>query len=175
MPDQHIEYMNLAIEEAKKAGQKDEVPIGCLVVAQSGEILSAEHNRTITLNDPSAHAEMLAIRSAAGVIENYRLTGSTLYVTIEPCVMCMGAIVHARISRVVFGAQDMKWGAAGSLYNFAADSRLNHQPEVISGILFDDCRALIQDFFRAKRQKRLDLKKTFKQKKQESVYALSHL
>ena len=116
-----------------------------------GKILSAAHNLTIKLVDPTAHAEILALRKAALEINNYRLLNTTLYVTVEPCIMCMGAIVHARISRVVFGANDLKWGAAGSLYNCAEDDRLNHCVEIIAGVRAEDCRRLMQDFFRAKR------------------------
>jgi tRNA(adenine34) deaminase len=151
MNKKNIEFMKLAIREAKKAGQKAEVPVGAVLVAESGEILSLSHNQAITLSDPTAHAEILALRKAAQKVLNYRLLGTTLYVTIEPCIMCMGAIVHARVARVVFGAQDLKWGAAGSLYNYAEDVRLNHQPEIIHGVCQDECRALIQDFFRSKR------------------------
>ncbi len=151
MKEDDIKFMKLAIKEAKKAGQKDEVPIGAVLVDGSGEILSASHNQTISLADPTAHAEIMALRKAAQKIVNYRLLSTTLYVTIEPCIMCMGAIVHARVARVVFGAQDLKWGAAGSLYNFANDTRLNHQPEIIHGVCEDECRTLVQEFFRSKR------------------------
>ena len=120
-------------------------------MAESGEILSLAHNQTISLVDPTAHAEIIALRRAAQKALNYRLLNTTLYVTVEPCIMCMGAIVHARVSRVVFGANDIKWGAAGSLYNFADDTRLNHQPELIDGVYGDECRILIQEFFRSKR------------------------
>jgi tRNA(adenine34) deaminase len=151
MNKKNIEFMKLAIREAKKAGQKAEVPVGAVLVAESGDILSLSHNQAITLSDPTAHAEILALREAAQKVLNYRLLGTTLYVTIEPCIMCMGAIIHARVARVVFGAQDLKWGAAGSLYNYAEDVRLNHQPEIIHGVCQDECRALIQEFFRSKR------------------------
>ena len=115
----HIKFINLALEEAKKAGQKDEVPVGAVVVTEKGKILSCAHNHAIGLCDSTAHAEILAMREAAAKEQNYRLLNTTLYVTVEPCVMCMGAIIHARISTVVFGAFDVKWGAAGSLYNMA--------------------------------------------------------
>jgi tRNA(adenine34) deaminase len=143
--------MKLALDQAKKAGQKAEVPIGAVLVSESGEILSAAHNQSISLADPTAHAEIITLRKAAQKILNYRLLSTTLYVTIEPCIMCMGAIVHARVSRVIFGVHDPKWGAAGSLYNFADDIRLNHRPEIIQGICEDECRTLIQNFFREKR------------------------
>lgn len=151
MHEEHIKFMKLALNQAKKAGQKSEVPIGSILISESGEILSASHNQTVSLADPTAHAEIITLRKAAQKIMNYRLLSTTLYVTIEPCIMCMGAIVHARVSRVVFGAHDPKWGAAGSLYNFADDSRLNHRPEIINGICEDECRTLIKDFFREKR------------------------
>jgi tRNA(adenine34) deaminase len=143
--------MKKALNEAEKAGQKGEVPIGAVLVADRHQILAAEHNRTISLNDPTAHAEILALRSAAAKIGNYRLLNTTLYVTVEPCPMCMGAAIHARVSKVIFGIQDPKWGAAGSLYNFAADQRFNHQPEIIEGVCKVDCKSLIQEFFRQKR------------------------
>ena len=143
--------MELALIEAKKAGQMWEVPIGAILVDNDGAILSATHNRTIDLADPTAHAEILALREAALKIHNYRLLNTTLYVTVEPCIMCMGAIVHARISKVVFGTADPKWGAAGSLYHFAEDDRLNHRVAITKGVCERECRSLIQDFFRAKR------------------------
>ena len=147
----HIEFMQLALKEAKKAGQKDEVPIGAVLVAESGDILASSHNQTISLLDPTAHAEIIALRQAAQKVLNFRLLDTTLYVTIEPCIMCMGAIVHARVSTVVFGAEDPKWGAAGSLYNLADDTRLNHRTNIIHGVCRDECRSLIQDFFQKKR------------------------
>jgi tRNA(adenine34) deaminase len=151
MADTHEYFMELALKEAKSAEQIGEVPVGAILVSENGEILSAAHNQTIKRTDPTAHAEILALRKAALEINNYRLLNTTLYVTVEPCIMCMGAIVHARISRVVFGANDFKWGAAGSLYNVAKDDRLNHHVEIITGARAEDCRRLMQDFFRAKR------------------------
>jgi tRNA(adenine34) deaminase len=151
MDKKHIEFMKLAINEAKKAGQKAEVPVGAVLVAESGDILSISHNQVITLADPTAHAEILVLREAAQKVLNYRLLGTTLYVTIEPCIMCMGVIIHARVARVVFGANDLKWGASGSLYNFAEDVRLNHRPEIIQGVCQDECREMMQEFFRSKR------------------------
>ena len=143
--------MGLALKEAKIAGQIGEVPVGAVLVSENGEILAAAYNQTIKLADPTAHAEILALRKGALKINNYRLLKTTLYVTVEPCIMCMGAIVHARISQVVFGTTDPKWGAAGSLYNYAEDERLNHRVEITSGVCAEDCRRLMQDFFRAKR------------------------
>jgi tRNA(adenine34) deaminase len=151
MGDTHENFMKIALNEAKKAGQIGEVPVGAVLVSENGEILSAEHNQTIKLTDPTAHAEILALRKAATEIDNYRLLNTTLYVTVEPCIMCMGAIVHARISRVVFGTADPKWGAAGSLYNYGEDDRLNHRVEITVGVCAEDCRRLMLDFFRAKR------------------------
>jgi len=147
----HEKYMQLALEEAEKAGQMGEVPIGAILVSEDGQILSSTHNQTIDLADPTAHAEILALREAALKINNYRLLNTTLYVTVEPCIMCMGAIVHARISKLVFGTGDAKWGAAGSLYNFAGDDRLNHRVAITKGVCLQECRRLMQEFFRAKR------------------------
>jgi tRNA(adenine34) deaminase len=141
----------MALEEARRAMQIDEVPVGAVLVDVSGDLLASAHNRTIAAQDPTAHAEILALRAAAGKLRNYRLLNTTLYVTVEPCVMCAGALVHARVGRLVFGAPDPKWGACGSLYNVASDPRLNHRLEVISGVCAEECRALMQDFFRSRR------------------------
>jgi tRNA(adenine34) deaminase len=150
----HIDYMRLALQEAKKAGQSDEVPVGAVLVSEAGEVLAAARNRTVELCEPTAHAELIALRAAAGKTRNYRLLNTTLYVTIEPCPMCMGALIHARVARLVFGARDPKWGAAGSLYNLAQDRRLNHQIEVIAGVCEPECRELVQEFFRRKRMEK---------------------
>ena len=147
-----MKWMKLALEEARTAGKNQEVPVGAVLVAETGEILSTAHNETIRLSDPTAHAEILALRQAAQKVSNYRLLSTTLYVTIEPCIMCMGAIVHARVACVVFGTEDPKWGAAGSLYNLGDDARLNHRPVITSGVCREACKALIQDFFRSKRE-----------------------
>ena len=136
----HTEIMKIALTEAQKALKKGEVPIGAVLINANHRVLAAAHNQTVTLNDPTAHAEILALRSAAAKIGNYRLLNTMLYVTVEPCPMCMGAAIHARVSQVIFGTRDPKWGAAGSLYNFAADQRFNHQPEVIEGICKKDCK-----------------------------------
>ena len=146
-------YMAIALEEAEKAAQIDEVPVGAVLVDKDGQIIAQAHNQPITLCDPSAHAEMLALRMGGERTSNYRLTGATLYATIEPCVMCMGAIIHARLSRIVYGAEDPKWGGAGSLYNFASDERLNHNLKVVSGVCRDEARQIIRSFFRNKRSK----------------------
>ncbi len=146
-------YMNLAILEAKKAAGLDEVPIGAVVVDKNKDIIGFGYNCPIASNDPTSHAEINAMRMASKALNNYRLIDTTLYVTIEPCIMCMGAIIHARIKRLVFGAKDPKWGAACSLYTMAGDKRLNHHPEIISGIYKDKTRQLIKDFFIKKRSK----------------------
>jgi tRNA(adenine34) deaminase len=147
----HRHFMDLAIDEARTAESIEEVPVGALLVNADGSVISRAHNETILQCDPSAHAEMLALRRAAAEVRNYRLLGTTLYVTVEPCVMCMGAAIHARVARVVFGAPDPKWGAAGSIYNFSKEKRLNHQPEIVSGIRADQCRQLMRGFFARKR------------------------
>lgn len=146
-----IHYMSLALQQAEIAGEKGEVPVGAVVVLADGRCFAA-HNAPITLHDPSAHAEMRAMRMACEAVENYRLTDATLYVTLEPCTMCAGAIVHARIQRVVYGAVDPKTGAVESLAQVLADQRLNHQPEVSSGVLADACGKLLKDFFKKKRK-----------------------
>lgn len=146
-------YMNLAVLEAEKAAGIDEVPVGAVVVNKHETIIGYGYNRPIFSNDPTSHAEINAIRMASQAVNNYRLTGTTLYVTIEPCIMCMGAIIHARIKRVVFGAKDPKWGAAGSLYILSEDRRLNHHPEIISGICEEKTKQLIKKFFMNKRSK----------------------
>ncbi len=151
MADTHRYFMALALEEAKKAGQIGEVPVGAILVAENGNILATTHNQPIKMVDPTAHAEILALRQAARISHNYRLLNASLFVTVEPCIMCMGAIVHARIKRVVFGADDPKWGAAGSLYNLAEDNRLNHRVEIHKGVRKAECRELMQAFFRARR------------------------
>ena len=147
-------YMTIALEEAEKAARMDEVPVGAVLVDGAGRILARTYNQPIALCDPSAHAEMLALRMGGEKTGNYRLPGATLYSTIEPCVMCMGAIIHARLSRIVYGASDPKWGAAGSLYNFALDERLNHTLEVVPGVCKDEATDIIRGFFRNKRSKK---------------------
>jgi tRNA(adenine34) deaminase len=150
----HSDYMLLALEEAEKAEQAGEVPVGAVLVAKSGEILARSYNQTIARVDPCGHAEILALRAGARTIDNYRLLDTTLYVTIEPCLMCMGALIHARVAGVVFGARDPRWGGAGSLYDFSRDDRLNHRVEVTGGILGTEARQLIQGFFRRKRMRK---------------------
>lgn len=144
------QFMMQALEQAKLAAQEGEVPVGAVLV-QDGKVISKAFNRPIGNHDPSAHAEMLALRSAAGEIENYRLPGSTLYVTLEPCVMCAGAMLHARVDRVVFGARDPKTGAAGSVVDIFSIYQLNHQTTVDGGILESECGQVLRDFFKERR------------------------
>lgn len=143
--------MRQALLEAQQAARQDEVPVGAVLVARDGTVLARAHNQTIALCDPTAHAEILALRAASQAVGNYRLLDTTLYVTIEPCIMCMGALLQARVARILFGAKDPKWGGAGSRYNLAADTSLNHTIDVQGGLLENECGELIQDFFRAKR------------------------
>ncbi len=147
-------YMMLAIREAQKAEAIDEVPVGAVIVDKTQKVIGRGFNRPISTNDPTSHAEINAMRMACEHLKNYRLPQTSLYVTIEPCIMCMGAIIHARIDRIVFGAKDPKWGAVASLYNMAADHRLNHRPEVLSGICEEETKAIIKGFFRKKRRHR---------------------
>jgi tRNA(adenine34) deaminase len=146
-------YMNLAILEAKKAADIDEVPVGAVIVDKNKDVIGYGYNSPISSNDPTSHAEINAMRMASKAVKNYRLIDTTLYSTIEPCIMCMGAIIHARIRRIVFGTKDPKWGAAGSLYNMAEDKRLNHHPEIVPGIFKEKTKQLIKDFFVNKRSR----------------------
>ncbi len=148
----HQGYMKLAVAQAKRAAMIGEVPVGAVLVDDSGVVLAEDHNAPISASDPTAHAEIRVLRQAAGTVGNYRLTGTTLYVTVEPCCMCAGAIVHARVRRLVFGAWDAKTGACGSIYDIVRDSRLNHTVEVIPGVLADQCSSIIKDFFKSRRK-----------------------
>ncbi len=143
-------FMRLALAEAEKALLAGEVPVGAVVV-RGGEVVASAHNGPVGLKDPSAHAEILALRRAAEAEGNYRLAGATLYVTIEPCLMCAGALIHARVSRLVFGAPDPKGGAVVSLYEVLGDGRLNHRVEVTGGVLSEACGEILSRFFRKKR------------------------
>ena len=142
-------YMHQALEEAEKSLKKGEVPVGAVVVS-GGEVLSLAHNGSIGENDPTAHAEILAIRTACQKRKNYRLTDCDLYVTLEPCPMCLGAVVHSRIKRLVFGASDPKGGAVESMMRFPFD-RTNHRVEVKGGVLAEECGQILQDFFKERR------------------------
>ena len=148
--DHDEEFMSLALAEAEKALLAGEVPVGAIVV-RGGEVIASAHNGPVGLKDPSAHAEILALRRAAAAEGNYRLAGVTLYVTIEPCLMCAGALVHARVSRLVFGAPDSKGGAVVSLYGVLQDARLNHRVDVTGGVLREACSEILSRFFREKR------------------------
>lgn len=152
MTDHVYDLMGEAIKEAQKAAAEGEVPVGAVISDEVGSIMARAHNRPISLKDPTAHAEILAMREAARVCGNYRLTGLTLVVTVEPCIMCMGAALIARIARLVLGTMDPKGGGAGSLYDFTRDERLNHRMEVFSGVREEECRRLMQDFFRSRRE-----------------------
>lgn len=144
-------WMQYALTLAAKAGEQGEVPVGAVLIRDNA-IIGEGWNQPITLHDPSAHAEMLALRAAGQTVGNYRLPHSTLYVTLEPCPMCVGAMIHARVERVVFGAFDPKTGAAGSAFNLLTDERHNHRIAVVGGILETECAETLRAFFRARRQ-----------------------
>jgi tRNA(adenine34) deaminase len=146
-------FMQLALAEAARAGELGEVPIGAVIV-KDGEVIGRGHNLRETSNDPTTHAEMIAIREAAARIGHWRLLDTTLYVTLEPCVMCMGAIILARIPRLVYGCRDPRVGAVGSIYDFSRDDRFNHRVEVTEGVLSDECSALLSGFFQDLREKK---------------------
>ncbi len=149
--NQDEKWMRVALQEASLALKKKEVPVGAVVVYQD-KVIGRGHNQTESLNDPTAHAEILAIGAAANYLNSWRLSDAELYVTLEPCAMCAGAIVLSRIKRLVFGAFDPKAGACGSLYNIVQDARLNHQVEVATEILKEECSALLQTFFQELRE-----------------------
>jgi tRNA(adenine34) deaminase len=150
MSDADAAFMQAALDEASKAAAAGEIPVGAIVVA-GGEIIAAGQNRSIRDHDPSGHAEIVALRAAGASKGNYRLGHATLYVTLEPCAMCMGAIVQARIARVVFGAYDPKAGAAGSVIDLSDSRAFNHRFEVMGGVLADECGAVLQAFFETRR------------------------
>ncbi|WP_240754699.1 tRNA adenosine(34) deaminase TadA [Parasulfuritortus cantonensis] len=151
--DVDCRYMTEALELAREAWRLGEVPVGAVVV-QDGKVVGRGFNHPIAAHDPTGHAEIMALRDAARSLGNYRLPGCTLYVTIEPCAMCAGAIFHARVARVVYGAREPKTGAAGSVVDLFAEERLNHHAEVVGGIMAEDCGGLVSAFFAAKRQAR---------------------
>jgi tRNA(adenine34) deaminase len=152
-PETDEKWMHRALALARHAGEAGEVPVGALVVL-NGEVIGEGWNQPIVSHDPTAHAEVVALRAAAACLKNYRLSGATLYVTLEPCVMCAGAIVHARIARVVYGAADPKTGAAGSVFNLLDSAALNHRAQVTGGVLAEECGRGLKEFFQAKRQVR---------------------
>jgi len=153
MEDHHY-FMGLAIEEAARAYESREVPVGAVLVGPAGEILSRTFNSSIRLADPSAHAEILALRQAAQALNNYRLPATTLYVTLEPCAMCVGAMLHARVATLVFGARDSKTGAAGSVVDLTKVPAFNHYVKVVADVRADECADLLGRFFRERRLER---------------------
>ena len=144
------QFMQQALDQAKLAAIAGEVPVGAVLVRE-GKVISTGFNKPIMNSDPSAHAEMMAIRAAAQNESNYRLPGTTLYVTLEPCTMCAGAMLHARVERIVFGATDPKTGAAGSVLNVFSEKQINHQTQVEGGIMGDECSQVLRDFFKERR------------------------
>jgi tRNA(adenine34) deaminase len=149
-PQQDVDGMRAALAEAEKAAGEGEIPVGAVVVVK-GEIIATGRNCSIATSDPSAHAEIIALRAAGSAAGNYRLPGATLYVTLEPCVMCTGAIVQARLKRIVFGAYDKKAGALGSVEDLSDSRALNHRFEINGGLLADECSGLLRAFFAARR------------------------
>jgi len=150
MTESHNFWMRIALEEARKASKINEVPIGAVVVL-NGEIIGKGHNQPILKNDPTSHAEIEAIRNTSKKINNYRLNGADLYVTLEPCAMCYGAIVHSRISNIFFGANDRKSGVCGSCENLSEKNYFNHKPLITGGIMAKECSKILTDFFKTKR------------------------
>ncbi len=153
-----IFFIKEALKEAKKAEKKGEVPVGAVIV-RDNEIIGRGYNQSISRNDPTAHAEILALRAASSKLSNYRLNSCKLYVTVEPCPMCAGSLIWARISKIIFGAFDKKTGACGSVIDIPNSGKFNHRPEVTGGILEKPCRSLIQRFFKKKRKKCLRVPK----------------
>ncbi len=148
-----VDFMEQALALAAGASLRDEIPVGAVIV-KDGEIISTGSNENREKNDPTLHAEIIAIKKAAEYFKNERLTGCDIYVTKEPCAMCAGAIVHSRISRVIIGAEDIKYGACGTVLDICGNSRMNHIPEIKFGLLRDRCSSLLTEFFKAKREKR---------------------
>lgn len=147
-----VRWMQVALQEAALAAEEGEVPVGAVVI-HAGRIIGRGHNRTEALQDPTAHAEILALSAAANYLHNWRLVGATIYVTVEPCLMCTGALVLARVRRIVFGTHDKKFGACGSVYDIPWDNRLNHKLETTSGVLAGESTRLLQAFFQRQRKK----------------------
>ena len=148
---EHAEAMQLALTEASLALDHDDVPVGAVIIGPEGTVLASDHNRTVEWSDPTAHAELLVIRAAAYALGDWRLNGHTLVVTLEPCPMCAGAAVWARLDRIVYGAADPKGGAAWSLYNIPQDARLNHRCDLVEGVMADEAAELLTDFFSSRR------------------------
>jgi tRNA(adenine34) deaminase len=149
----HEHFMRLALDLAREAMGQGEAPVGAVIV-KDGQVVGRGHNRVYLDNDPVAHAEILAIREAAKGIGDWRLLGATAYVTLEPCIMCAAALIHARVPRLMYGARDVRWGGVGSLFDLSHDPRMNHELEVISGVMGDEAAELLQTFFRRLRQSR---------------------
>lgn len=146
MNTHHNTYMALGLEEAQRAYEEDEIPVGAVIV-KDNEVIARAHNKTRQCSDPTAHAEMLAIKDAASFLHNERLTGCSMYVTKEPCAMCAGAIVHARIETLVIGTRDYRFGACGTVLHVCGNTALNHVPVIVWGIMEDECKKILQDFF----------------------------
>ena len=149
--ENHIKYMQEALKEAELARLEDEVPVGCVIV-KDDQIIAKAHNLRETINNPLGHAETLAIKKASEVLDDWQLVDCDLYVTIEPCIMCGGAIIQSRIRKVIYGAPDLKGGAFGSSINILESKNINHRPEVINGILEEECTKIIKDYFKSKRK-----------------------
>jgi tRNA(adenine34) deaminase len=148
----HLEHMEMALDEARAAAAEDEVPVGAVIVSLKRGVIARAHNQREMLRDPTAHAEMIAITQAAQAVDSWRLEHCVLYVTLEPCPMCAGAMVLARLPMVVYGATDPKAGACDTLYQITADPRLNHRCQVVSGVLADQCASVLSQFFESKRR-----------------------
>jgi tRNA(adenine34) deaminase len=144
------EFMTLALELAETAARMGETPVGAVVV-RNRTIIGRGHNRVEVDKDPTAHAEILALREAAKTVRDWRLSAATIYVTLEPCIMCAAALIHARVSRLVYGARDDRWGGVGSLFDFSHDPRINHEFEVVSGVMKDEAAELLQEFYKGLR------------------------
>lgn len=149
--EQDRDYMAMALDEARRGAAEGEVPVGAVAVA-GGKIVASAHNRPIALADPTAHAEILALRAAAAALKAYRLIDVSIFVTLEPCVMCVGAMLNARVAKIVYGARDDKAGALGSVYDIGRDGRLNHRFEVVGGMMESECAELMRAFFRTRRE-----------------------
>ncbi len=160
MTESHEYYMSLALAQARLAWDHGEIPVGAIVTDSQGRVIAQGFNQTITTDDPTAHAEIVAMRNAGRVISDYRLTGLNLYVTLEPCTMCCGAIIHARFSKVFFGAPDPRTGGCGSVFDILGDTRHNHHAEVLGGVLKDECSELLKAFFKERRRLQKEIKKS---------------
>ncbi len=154
------DWMRCALAEARRAAEADEVPVGAVLIGADGELIAGGFNQPIRSHDPSAHAEIVVLREAAQKLRNYRLPGTTLYVTVEPCTMCVGALVHARVARIVYGAAEPKTGAIESAQRLFESGRFNHRPQIDGGVLGNECSAILGEFFAAKRLAKASARKT---------------